>query len=146
MTNEELAQAYVAQAEEILHEAEHLAQRGVWNLVVRRSQEAVELALKGALRWASVEVPHLHDVGFVLQRHHDRFPPAFRQDVSRMVAISRRLGRERQVSFYGDEEVGAPPQRLYVQADAEAALQDARFVLERCRALLATRKPPSDQE
>jgi HEPN domain-containing protein len=46
----------------------------------------------------------------------------------------RRLRGEREVAFYGDEEVGAPPERLYTAADAEEALADARFVLDRCRA------------
>lgn len=48
MTNEEMARAYRDQGMAILTEAESLYQRRFWNLVVRRAQEVVELALKGA--------------------------------------------------------------------------------------------------
>jgi hypothetical protein len=35
VTNEEMARAYLSQAEEILREVERLYQRQAWNLVVR---------------------------------------------------------------------------------------------------------------
>jgi hypothetical protein len=35
VTNEEMARAYLSQAEEILREVERLYQRRAWNLVVR---------------------------------------------------------------------------------------------------------------
>jgi HEPN domain-containing protein len=39
------------------------------------------------------------------------------------------LRAEREISFYGDEESGLPPEMLYVDADADEALEKARFVL-----------------
>ncbi len=136
MTNQEMAESYLAQAMEIMHEVEGAYRRGVWNLAVRRAQEVVELALKAALRLVGVEVPHIHDVGILLKDHRQKFPEAFRGEIDRMASISRRLRHEREVSFYGDEETGAPPQQLYVEADARTALEDARYILERCRQLL----------
>jgi HEPN domain-containing protein len=136
MTNREMAQSYLAQAEEILQEVESVYRRGAWNLVVRRSQEVVELALKAALRAVGVEVPHIHDVGIILKDHREKFPEPFRQEIDRIASISRRLRREREVSFYGDEQIGAPPQRLYVEADARMALEDARYVWEHCQKLV----------
>lgn len=133
MTNEEMARAYWDQAAEILREAENLYRRGVWNLVVRRAQEVVELALKGALRWVGVEVPRAHEVGIWLKEHRHKFPDDFQQEIDRLASISRRLRREREVSFYGDEEIGAPPQALYSEADARESLQDAAWVLEYSR-------------
>lgn len=130
MTNEEMARAYWDQAAEILREAENLYRRGVWNLVVRRAQEVVELALKGALRWVGVEVPRAHEVGIWLREHRHKFPEDFQREVDRLASISRRLRREREVSFYGDEEIGVPPQALYSEADARESLQDATWVLE----------------
>lgn len=56
MTNAEMAQGHFRQARLILEEAEGLQRRGAWHLVVRRCQEAVELALKAVLRSAGVEV------------------------------------------------------------------------------------------
>ncbi len=132
MTSEEMARAYLAQAEEILREAERLHQRQAWNLVVRRSQEAVELALKGILRHVGVEVPRTHDVSLWLKNYQNRLPPPLRNEVDRLASISRRLRLERELSFYGDEDVGAPPQRLYTEEDARIALEEARWVLKRC--------------
>jgi HEPN domain-containing protein len=63
MTNREQVHFALERARVILEEARSLQAKGVWNLVVRRAQEVVELALKGALQWAGLEVPRLHDVG-----------------------------------------------------------------------------------
>jgi HEPN domain-containing protein len=82
------------------------------------------------LRSAGVEVPHIHDVGFLLAEQVDRLPAGLATHVGRLVSISRRLRQEREVSFYGDEEVDAPPERLYSRDDAEQALGDARFVVD----------------
>lgn len=131
-----MAEGQLRQAREILAEAQHLLTRGIWSLVVRRAQEAVELALKAALRWAGVEVPRVHDVGVTLADHESRFPPEFRQHVGRFVSISRRLGRERELSFYGDETTGSAPERLYVEPDARQALEDAEFVVHWCARVL----------
>jgi HEPN domain-containing protein len=128
MMNKEAAHYSLQRAQVILDEAEHLRELGAWNLVVRRCQEAVELALKGALLWAGLSVPRIHDVGGVLRQHTRRFPTDFQQALSRLASISRSLRAEREVSFYGDEESGLPPEMLYVAADADEALEKARFV------------------
>jgi HEPN domain-containing protein len=132
VTSEEMAQAYLSQAEEILHEVKRLYQRRAWNLVVRRSQEVVELALKGILRGVGTEVPRTHDVGLWLKNYRDRFPPSFRQDIERLASISRHLRLERELSFYGDEDLSAPPQKLYTEDDAKSAMEEAEWVLEQC--------------
>lgn len=136
MKNQQLASAYLMQASEILQEIENACQREVWNLAVRRAQEVVELSLKAALRSVGVEIPRLHDVGIVLKEHRHKFPPAFEREIEHMASISRRLRREREASFYGDEETGASPQELYSEEDARSAMEDARHVFETCRKLL----------
>jgi len=132
VTNLEMARSHLRQARQILEEAERHRATGTWHLAVRRSQESVELALKAALRAAGVEVPHVHDVSMFLIDNAQRFPEALTRHLERVVSISRRLRGEREVSFYGDEEVGAPPERLYSSNDAEEALRDAGFVVELC--------------
>lgn len=131
-----MASVYWAQAREILGEAEAHAGRGVWNLVVRRCQEAVELALKALLRANGIEVPALHDVGFVLRRNRSRLPATLAGDVDRLAAVSRRLWREREPSMYGDEETGTPPTALYSEFDAREMLAAARDVMARCAPFL----------
>ncbi len=137
MTNEDLARALWAEAQTILEEARGLLRRGAWNLVVRRAQEAVELALKAVLRSVGVEVPRVHDVGPALRLHADRLPVALREQVDSLAAISQRLARERERSFYGDEEGGKGPQALYSAEDAQQALSDAEWVLGACRQAVA---------
>lgn len=134
MTNGEIARSHLRQAQLILAEAERYRRDGIWHLAVRRSQESVELALKGTLRGAGLEVPHVHDVSAFLLEHSQRLPAGLTPHLDRLVSISRRLRREREVSFYGDEESGAAPDRLYTAADAEQAVGDARQVVELCRA------------
>lgn len=133
MTNSDMARGYLSQAVEILAEAERLYHAQVWNLVVRRSQEVIELALKAALRFVGLEIPRLHDVGVLLIEHRNKFPLPFGKEIDRLASISRRARREREISFYGDDEIGVPPQQLYREPDACVALEDARFVLKCCR-------------
>ena len=132
MTSGEIARSHLRQARLILAEAERYERDGIWHLAVRRSQESVELALKGLLRAAGLEVPHVHDVSAFLVEHSERLPAALMPHLDRLVSVSRRLRREREVSFYGDEESGAAPDRLYTAGDAEPAVADARIVVELC--------------
>jgi HEPN domain-containing protein len=99
---------------------------------VRRAQEAVELALKGALRAAGAEVPKVHDVSGALRRAVDRLPPALAAEIDALVSASRRLREERELAFYGDEETDTEAEALYSQPDAEEALRIARHVVELC--------------
>ncbi len=105
--------------------------------MVRRAQEVAEIALKSALREVGVEVPRVHDVGVILKDHASRFPDALRGESDRMASISRRLSRERELSFYGDERMGTAPQHLYTHEDAQQALADAQTVLGWSRRLLS---------
>jgi len=120
----------------ILYEVKSLKSKGVWNLVVRRCQEAVELALKSALVFVGIQPPRVHDVGPTLKEHSEKFPPEFRQYITQLASISRALRAERELSFYGDEESGMPPETLYSLDDADEALRKAEFVLEKSQALI----------
>lgn len=136
MTNADMTRSYLRQAKQILQEAKDLNRRRAWNLVVRRSQEVVELALKASLRDIGIETLKTHDVGQLLKSYQEKFPPSFRRQIERLAAISRRLRMERELSFYGDEETGASPQELYGREDAVAYLKEASYVLDQCLALL----------
>ena len=95
MTTQEMARSFLRRAAAILREAERLLGDKAWNLVVRRCQEAVELALKGALREAGVEVPKVHDVSGALRRNTRRLPPHLVAEIDLLVSASRRLREER---------------------------------------------------
>lgn len=128
-----MARGYLTRARRILTEAETHHGEGAWNMVVRRCQEAVELALKGALRKAGLEVPKIHDVSAVLAKHKSRFEGRIVDQMEQLSSISRTLRQDRELSFYGDEEAGVPAEELFTQQDAEQALEEAKFVLEVCR-------------
>lgn len=129
MNSVELARSNIRQAEERLKHAGEALASGNYPYVIRQCQEAVELALKAALRLVGLEPPKWHDVGPILRRERGRFPQWFQEHVDLLASISRSLRREREPSLYGDEETGMPPDELYVASDAEKALNDAKTVL-----------------
>jgi len=132
MTTDEMARRYVRRAATILHEAERLHGDRAWNLVVRRCQETVELALKGLLRTAGAEIPKVHDVSGALRRNVSRLPPDVAPQIDTLVSASRRLREERELAFYGDEETGTDAEDLFSESDADEALRLARDVLGIC--------------
>jgi HEPN domain-containing protein len=127
-----MARSHQRRAERVLREAERLFAENDFSLTVRRAQEAVELALKGALRAAGAEVPKVHDVSGALRRSVDRLPPTLAAEIDALVSASRRLREERELAFYGDEETDTEAEALYSQPDAEEALRIARHVVELC--------------
>lgn len=141
MNTHDLARANLERGAVILDEARRLADRQLWNLVVRRCQETTELALKGALLWATLDVPKTHDVSALLRQYSERFPPPFTAHIPQLASISRALRVERERSFYGDEVSGLPPETLYSQDDAQQALEKATFVLTVCRQLFPEINP-----
>jgi len=66
MNMQELARSYLQDAEMRLDVAREALNKEAYHFCVRMSQEAVELALKGALRWGNIEPPRWHDVGLIL--------------------------------------------------------------------------------
>ena len=123
MTNWELGRRFIEEAERILtRDAVSAYEEGSWNLSVRRSQEAVELSLKGLLRMLGIDYPKNHDVGeLFLQQVMDKFPAVKRDILGRISDISKRLSRDRAPAFYFE--------RVYAEDDAQKAVADARFVL-----------------
>ena len=96
--------------------------------VVREAQEIVELTLKAALRAVGVDPPKIHDVGRMIDEHRDRFPEVVAAAAPRLVEIAAWLRKEREFAFYGD--IDFIPTEQYTRAQAERALEDARFVVD----------------
>jgi hypothetical protein len=128
MRNLDLARDYVERAARRLKAVDVLhAERG-WADVVRESQEVVELALKGLLRQCDVEAPRVHDVSDVLRENAARLPKPAAAALEELCEISRRLRRDRELSFYGSEDL--TPSAFYREADAREARRQARRVVE----------------
>jgi HEPN domain-containing protein len=121
----------------LVQEAESIFRRdvqGAWkdrdfNLVVRRAQEAVEIALKGALKIMGVDYPKVHDVAqlFTEQLRQKRKVQDMKA-LQRIEEISLWLAQSRTPSFYFEHEYGTE--------DAEKALEDSAFVLTEMKKLL----------
>ncbi len=145
MTNREMARGYFAQADYRLQQVERAVQDGQWAIAVRQAQECVEQALKAALRLVGIEPPCWHDVGEILRRARSRFPNWFQAEVEKLADISRERGRHRELSFYGDEEAGTPPNEIYREPEARRALEDARVTCHLCRRLIYPEEGATDE-
>ena len=119
-----LAADHVRRAEIRLEALDVLFKHESWADVVRESQEVVELALKGLLRAHGVEPPRIHDVSEVLLAERRRLPEDLQGDLDELASISRNLRRDRELAFYGAEDL--TPSGFYSKKDAEQARDGAR--------------------
>ena len=128
MRNLGLAKDYVARAAGRLKALDVLYEDGHWADVVREAQEVVELALKAVLRAHGVDPPRLHDVSDVLIAERDRLPAAVTSELDTLVRISRSLRRDRELAFYGAEDL--IPSGFYSKDDATKARDEARLTVK----------------
>jgi hypothetical protein len=138
MTNVVLARSYLKKAVDRLDILEVLFQKGAYSDVVREAQEVVELATKGMLRAVGIEPPKYHDVGSLILEHADRFVPISQEKLQQIAAISKRLRKERELSFYGD--IDFIPTEEYKREDAKEAIDDAHFVVKIATSVIMTEK------
>ncbi len=125
---DKLAEDYLKRAKIRLEALKFLYEKNDYPDVVREAQEAVELALKALLREIGVEVPKIHDVGKVLIKYKNLLPSVVEQNAEKIAAISKRLRKERELSFYGAEDF--IPLEEYTAEDALQAIEDAEFVVK----------------
>src|SRR5688572_30369976 len=103
MQNRDLAKDYIKRAEIRLFAIAVLHEKESWADVVRESQEAIELALKAMLRSHGIEVPRVHDVSGIIEEHSNRLPKSL--DKEKLASISKELRRDREIAFYGSEDL-----------------------------------------
>lgn len=131
MQNRDLAADYLFRAGVRVKAIEVLFDAGSWADVVRESQEVVELALKGLLRSCGVDPPRIHDVSDVLRTEIARLPAPLRAEVETLARISRDLRRDRELAFYGAEDL--TPSGFYSRDDAVRAREGAALTVELVR-------------
>jgi HEPN domain-containing protein len=127
LKNKSLIVDYIARAGHRLAALDVLFERESWADVVREAQETVELALKSLIRLANIEAPRVHDVSQILSDHHERMPASVQPKLERLSEISRELRRDRELAFYGSEDL--TPSEFYRQSDAVRAREAARWVV-----------------
>jgi hypothetical protein len=126
--NRDLARDYVLRARSRLRAIDALFAEKAWADVVRESQEAVELALKGLLRRANAEPPRIHDVSDVLRESSASLPRGAAAHLDELCDISRDLRRDRELALHGSEDL--TPSDFYREQDAREARRKARRVVE----------------
>ena len=128
MNTTDLPNEYLAKAKRRRLALTVLRDAGGHDDVVRETQELVELLLKGLLRRVGVDPPKWHDVGRVVESHQNLFNDEIRSHVSRIVKISSRLRKDRELSFYGDDDF--LPSQNYDSSDSDLCLADADFLID----------------
>jgi HEPN domain-containing protein len=137
VTSRKIARDYLGKVEVRLEALRLFLSRGRHDDVVLEAHEAIELLLKGALRFVALDPPYRHDPAPVLLRHLDRFPPAWQAEATAIAEISERLFNERGHAFYGDESDLVPPSELFGRDEADEALRAVERLLGLYRDLLA---------
>lgn len=127
MTNPKLARDYLLRSQKRLKAIAVLMAEEAHADVVRESQEVVELLLKAVLRSFGLPVPFSHDLSEVLGENAARLPEEAGRLVPRWSEISKRLRKDRELAFYGSEDI--TPSTFYTRTDAESALAMAHEVL-----------------
>jgi HEPN domain-containing protein len=128
MKNDSLVQDHMKRSKSRLAALAVLREHESWADVVREAQEVVELLLKALLRSANIAPPRVHDVSPVLVAEHARLPQAVQAHVERLAQISRQLRRDRELAFYGSEDL--TPSDFYQQCDGEEAFEYATWVFQ----------------
>jgi hypothetical protein len=128
MRNLDLAEDYIRRAGIRLRALDVLFDAESWADVVRESQEIVELALKALLRASGIDPPRVHDVSAVLLSERARFPEAVRSEIEQLAEASRQLRRDRELAFYGAEDL--TPSGFYTRQDAERSRASARRTVQ----------------
>jgi HEPN domain-containing protein len=127
MTNKTLADDYMVRAQIRLLALHTLRDAGGYADVVRESQELVELILKAVLRRMGIEPPHWHEVSSLLMDHSGKLPAAIAGELPRVVSLSKALRKERELSYYGDEDY--LPSEEYTREDADHYIAECTWLL-----------------
>lgn len=136
MQNKSLTKDYIERAKVRVGAVEYLYSKKAWADVVRESQEIVELALKALLRSCHIEIPRIHDVSNILTEEQKKLPASIKKDLEKICDISRNLRRDRELSYYGSEDL--TPSEFYQEKDAKEALESAKFIVKKVMEAMGT--------
>lgn len=123
MRNKSLVTDYLTRGTIRLAALQVLFDRGGYADVVREAQEVVELVSKALVRHLGAEPARVHDVSAQLEELRLRVDESRRAGLDELIAISRELRRDRELAFYGTEDL--TPSEFYSQKDGAQALEFA---------------------
>ena len=128
MKNRDLSKDYYRRARARLAAIETLLREESFADVVRESQEVLELCSKALLRDYGIEPARVHDVSDQLNELLAGLDREQAKSLSEVIKYSRHLRRDRELAFYGGEDI--TPGEFYKRADADEALMMARRAVE----------------
>jgi HEPN domain-containing protein len=140
VTSDRTARDYLEQAQARRIAVGALFSTRAYPSVVRESQDVVELILKGAFRFVSVEPAKRYDVDDLVEQFIDRFPEEWRQVIGELGPALTQLAQDRAPAFYGREAEDIPPSELFSEADARRAMAVADRLLDLYTRLLGGKR------
>jgi len=126
MQRNRLVNDYLVRSTKRIKALEFLKSEEDYADVVRESQEVVELLLKALIIAFGLEVPKVHDVSKYIEINKEVFPSVVIDNFERIKEISRKLRKERELSFYGMEDW--IPSEEYTLDEAEQAINWAKEI------------------
>ena len=127
MKNRSLTKDYVIRAGIRFAALQVLFDKGGYADVVREAQEIVELLSKALIRHLGAEPARVHDVSAQLRELSPRMGQELQQKLESLIEHSRELRRDRELAFYGTEDL--TPSEFYSKKDAERAFGYAQEAL-----------------
>lgn len=127
MKNKSLVTDYIERSRNRLLAIQVLYDRKSYADVVRESQEVVELVLKAVLRASHIEIPRIHDVSNIMNEEINKLPKIIQDNLKDITSLSRALRRDRELSFYGSEDL--TPSEFYKEADAKEAYDKVKWLV-----------------
>lgn len=124
MKNRSLTKDYIVRGGVRLEALQVLFNREGYADVVREAQEIVELVSRALIRHLGGEPARVHDVSTQLVELKARIPAEEHEGLEKLIAVSRELRRDRELAFYGTEDL--TPSEFYSKQDAERALSQAQ--------------------
>jgi len=132
MRTSEMVDDYVYRSNRCLREAEQAIAERDFAGAVRRSQEALELAIKAVLRYLAVEYPREHDVGDGLDVVQDKLPDYLKEKLPNLKQLLTELARVRGPAFYGYEREGIPASKAFGEDYAETTFKKVKEYMQLC--------------
>ena len=128
MTFHDLANEYYKKSKIRLKALYLFRDEGGYSDVVRESQELVELLLKGLLRLIGIDPPKWHDVSSILEQNKQKLHMDVQIQLKRISELSSYLRKEREISFYGDEDF--LPSDHYSRDDADYCIKEVEWLMD----------------
>lgn len=136
MRTDEMARDYLDRATWCLNEAERALSKENYPICVRRSQEALELAVKALLRSFAVEYPKEQDVGDAVAYIEEKLPDSVRSEIASIKKLLTELSRVRGPAFYGYERESIPASKAFSEAYAREIFGEVQNVVTLLAAFL----------